>query len=79
MGFDRFPIPDYRRCIDAYLAAAHLTNPRARVTGISINTSHLEDAKARQLIDATASETGLPCSDPIRFGVEPIVDFLLNQ
>jgi len=79
MGFDDFPIPDYRTCMDAYLRAARLTNPRVRVVGISVNTSHLSEPAARELLANTSEQTGLPSVDPIRFGVEPIVDYLLQQ
>jgi len=79
MGFERFPIPGYQVCIEQYLAAARLTNPDAKVIGISVNTSHLSATDARTLLDRTALETGLPCSDPIRFGVEPIVDQLVGR
>lgn len=79
MGFERFPIPDYQVCIERYVAAARLTNPGAEVVGISVNTSHLTAQQARILLDRTATETGLPCSDPIRFGVAPIVDRLAGH
>jgi uncharacterized NAD-dependent epimerase/dehydratase family protein len=79
MGFERFPIPSYQFCIERYEAAARLTNPGARVIGISVNTSHLSASDARTLLDRTALETGLACSDPIRFGIEPIIDQLAGQ
>jgi uncharacterized NAD-dependent epimerase/dehydratase family protein len=79
MGYESFPIPSYRRCIDIYVAAASLTNAKAQVVGISLNTSHLDDASAQALVVQTAAETGLPCSDPIRFGVEPLVNYLLEK
>jgi uncharacterized NAD-dependent epimerase/dehydratase family protein len=79
MGYDSFPIQSFQACIDAYVAAARMTNPQARVVGISLNTSHLkEDRDARQLLAATAKDTSLPCCDPIRFGVGEIVDHLLR-
>jgi uncharacterized NAD-dependent epimerase/dehydratase family protein len=79
MGHESFPIPSYQQCIDTYVAAARLTNPKARVAGISLNTSHLTDAAARDLLKRTVSETNLPCCDPIRYGVEAIVDGLVGE
>jgi uncharacterized NAD-dependent epimerase/dehydratase family protein len=80
MGYDDFAVADFRTCVDTYVAAARLTNPRTRVVGISLNTSHLTDNReARKLLQATAQETSLPCCDPIRFGVGEIVDNLLRQ
>lgn len=78
LGYETFPIPSWRECIDRYVEAARLTNPAAKVLGISLNTSHVNEGEARRLIDSAAKETGLPCSDPIRFGVENIVDRVLN-
>jgi uncharacterized NAD-dependent epimerase/dehydratase family protein len=80
MGDYNFPIPSYQACVDTYVAAARLTNARASVVGISLNTSHIkDDREARKLLEATAKETSLPCCDPIRFGVGEIVDNLLRQ
>jgi uncharacterized NAD-dependent epimerase/dehydratase family protein len=80
MGYVDFPIADFATCADTYLAAARLTNPRARVVGISLNTSHIaDDRDARKLLEATTRETSLPCCDPIRFGVGEIIDNLLRQ
>jgi len=78
LGFDNFLIPDYRTCIDMYVAAARLTNPAAHVVGISLNTSRLADDEARALLRKTAQETGLPCCDPIRSGIDAIVDALIE-
>ncbi|MET0535432.1 MAG: N-acetyltransferase DgcN [Steroidobacter sp.] len=79
MGYEDFPIVDFRTCADAYLAAARLTNPNARVVGISLNTSHLKDKRqARKLLEKTTRETSLPCCDPIRLGVGEIIDNLLR-
>jgi D-glutamate N-acetyltransferase len=77
LGFDKFPIPDYRTCMDAYVAAARLTNPAARVVGISLNTSQLAAGPATDLLHET-TRAGLPCCDPIRTGVDAIVDALLE-
>jgi uncharacterized NAD-dependent epimerase/dehydratase family protein len=79
MGYENFPIPSYQRAIETYVAAAALTNPKARVVGISLNTSHLPESEARALVARTEAETSLPCSDPIRFGVEGVVSQLLTR
>jgi uncharacterized NAD-dependent epimerase/dehydratase family protein len=59
-----------------YLAAARLTNPRVRFVGVALNTAAVEPRAAEALLARTAAETGLPCVDPIRTGVAPIVDIL---
>jgi uncharacterized NAD-dependent epimerase/dehydratase family protein len=77
LGYEKFPIPDYRTCIDTYLAAARLTNPAVRAVGISLNTSHLSEPQAARLLRETQERTTLPCCDPIRFGIDAIVDHLI--
>ncbi|WP_294051679.1 N-acetyltransferase DgcN [Sphingomonas sp.] len=77
LGFD-YGVPDLRRCIDMNVAAAQLTNPEARVVGISVNTSRMEPAAVDAAIRDIEAQTGLPCSDPIRHGVDRILDVLLN-
>jgi uncharacterized NAD-dependent epimerase/dehydratase family protein len=44
--------------------------------GVSLNTSKLGAVEAAALLAATGDRLGLPCIDPIRIGVAPIVDML---
>jgi uncharacterized NAD-dependent epimerase/dehydratase family protein len=47
--------------------------PPARVLGIAVNTSPLvTDAEAQDYLTAITQQTGLPASDPVRFGVVPL-------
>ena len=50
----------------------------APVIAIALNTFDLSDAKARAAIEATAAETGLPTTDPVRYDPAPIADALLS-
>ncbi|HEY9643213.1 MAG TPA: DUF1611 domain-containing protein, partial [Coleofasciculaceae cyanobacterium] len=43
-----------------------------------LNTFHLSEAEAKEAIAQTHQATGLPCTDVIRFGAEPIVDAILG-
>ena len=74
-----FPIPGYRDCFDAYLAAARLTNPAARFAGVRLNTSPLDEKEAARAVERVAQEVSLPCCDPIRHGVGRIVDRILGS
>ncbi|MGH8130472.1 MAG: DUF1611 domain-containing protein, partial [Steroidobacteraceae bacterium] len=76
-GYDGFAIPSYETCFETYLAAARLTNPKARFAGVCLNTSHLGDNEAARAIANVAKQVSLPCCDPIRNGVAPIVDRIL--
>jgi uncharacterized NAD-dependent epimerase/dehydratase family protein len=49
----------------------------APVAAIALNTRGLSDEEARAACEAAASETGLPATDPVRFGAEPILDAVL--
>jgi uncharacterized NAD-dependent epimerase/dehydratase family protein len=68
------PLPSIGAVIEMTVALGRLTNPDIRPVGIAINTEALDDVAARAEIDRTAAEYGLPASDPVRYGVGPIVD-----
>jgi uncharacterized NAD-dependent epimerase/dehydratase family protein len=42
-----FAMPTYAEGFARTVEAARLTNPAARIAGISVNTSHLAEAEAR--------------------------------
>ena len=42
----------------------------AKVRGIALNTAKLDEAAARRAIDQAAAETGLPATDPVRYGAD---------
>lgn len=75
-GLPGWPLPGFRECIEANERAAHLTNPKAKVIGMSMDTSRLSAAEADKLLKKTADELGMPCVDSVRTGVGPIVDRL---
>jgi uncharacterized NAD-dependent epimerase/dehydratase family protein len=70
-------LPDLGECLDRNLESARLTSPEVRAAGICLNTSGLEPDEARRLCDRTADRLGLPCTDPMAFGVDAIIDELL--
>lgn len=70
-------LPELGECLEANLQAAKLTSPDVRAAGICLNTSHLDAAEARRVCEETEDRLGLPCTDPVAFGVEPIIDQLL--
>jgi len=51
-----------------HLKFARRTNPDARCGGVSLNTSRLEEGKARAVIAAVATKLRLPVADPLRPG-----------
>jgi uncharacterized NAD-dependent epimerase/dehydratase family protein len=70
-------LPDLATCLERNLEAARLTSPGVRAVGICLNTSGLDPGEARRLCDSTGDRIGLPCTDPIAFGVDALLDELL--
>ncbi len=70
-----FPIPDLNDAIKMYEAVAGMIRP-AKIVGICVNTFGLGESEARSLVDGYAKHTGLPATDPVRYGVENLVDAL---
>jgi uncharacterized NAD-dependent epimerase/dehydratase family protein len=72
-----FPTPSLPVAIERYLDAARLTNPAARMVGISFNTSALGDAERHELFAKTEKALGLPCFDPLKSPMNAVIDRIL--
>ncbi len=75
-GLPDYPLPTLRACMDANLAAAHLTNPEARFIGVAVNTSQMDKSSIEAYLRRVESELELPTVDPFTEGVAPLVDRL---
>jgi len=63
-----FPITELPGFIELHEGIAMLVAP-SKVVAVALNTSlHPDDDEAREIIAASAAETGLPTDDPVRFG-----------
>jgi uncharacterized NAD-dependent epimerase/dehydratase family protein len=69
------PLKDYVRMYESMAGLVHPT----RTVAISLNTYDLDDAEARAACEAATRETGLPCTDPVRFDPAPLVDAVLGS
>jgi uncharacterized NAD-dependent epimerase/dehydratase family protein len=78
-GLPDYPLPDLREAIDRNLQAGALTNPAVRCVGLCINTSRLSDADQTAYLGRASNALGLPCVDPMRTGVEPLLDQIARQ
>jgi uncharacterized NAD-dependent epimerase/dehydratase family protein len=72
-GFEGIRVLTPQEAMPLYLAAARLTNPQAHFVGVSLNTSAMSPIDASVTLRSTQEALGLPCVDPIRTGVVPIV------
>ncbi|HZO91964.1 MAG TPA: DUF1611 domain-containing protein [Chthonomonadaceae bacterium] len=74
-------IPPLREVAAVYEAvcAAGGALPAAKVVGIALLCVGLEDAAARRALEETGAETGLPVTDVVRFGADPLLDAILSR
>ena len=78
-GWPDFPLPSLQEVIDRTVEIGRRTNPKIKPVGISVNTSSLDEAEALSYLAEVEDETGLPATDPIRFGVGKLVDALQRE
>ena len=71
------PLPELIAACEALAALARPDGHRPRVRAVALNTALLPEAEARSAIAATADRTGLPCTDPVRFGASALLNALL--
>ena len=72
---DEYPVavPDVRRLVEVYEQAAGWIRP-AKVVGLALNTRALTEDDGRRAIEEARAATGLPATDPVRFGADVLVD-----
>lgn len=73
-----YPLPSVAEALAAHLPLARRTNPAARFVGISLNTQGMTEIDARAAMAALAP-LGLPVCDPLRFGLDDVLDQMLAQ
>ncbi|KQT47939.1 EBNA-1 nuclear protein [Methylobacterium sp. Leaf456] len=69
-------LPTIREVIDLTVQLGRLTNPDIRPVGIAVNTHGLPESQARTLLQEAEAAHELPATDPVRFGVDGILDRL---
>ncbi|AFZ56701.1 DUF1611 domain-containing protein [Anabaena cylindrica FACHB-243] len=74
------PIPPLPEVIKMYEMVASAAGAFAKVpvVGIALNTRNLDEAEARSAIAQTTIETGLPCTDPVRFDAGLLLDAVMR-
>lgn len=70
------PIPSLVELVALYEGAIGWVRP-ARVLAVALNTRGLDEDAALAAVDAARAETGLPATDPVRFGADAILEAVL--
>ena len=72
------PLPKVIRLYEAVAVAAGAFAP-VSVVAIALNTAHLDAPAAQLAVAQTQAETGLPCTDPVRFGAEVLLNAVMDN
>lgn len=72
------PLPEVIRLYEAVAGAAGAFAP-VSVVAIALNTVHLDTSAAQLAIEQTHAETGLPCTDPVRFDAKALLNAVLEN
>ncbi len=75
-GWPDYPTPTFEKCMELHLLEARLTNRSVQFVGLSINTSALPENERSDYLKSLASETGLPCVDPVANGSTAIAEHI---
>ncbi|MBG6209575.1 putative NAD-dependent epimerase/dehydratase family protein [Labrenzia sp. EL_126] len=67
-------LPTIEQVIETTIQLGRLTNPAIQCIGIAVNTAALEDDEALAFLAKVGEKHGLPATDPVRYGMEAIVD-----
>lgn len=70
------PIRPLPELISIYEAATSWVDHPAKVKAIAVNTRGLDNEAARAELERVSAETGLPATDPVRFGGDTLLDAL---
>lgn len=72
-----FRVPALEVAAERHLEAARLTNPAARLAGVSLNTSGLDAESRARLISDIERRMHMPCFDPLKTSLEGVVNRVL--
>ena len=80
----QIPLPTLQELVSLCEALAALGRPRAagdppRVRAVALNTARLGEQEARSAVASVSDQLGLPCSDPIRWGGERLLEAVTDS
>ena len=77
-GYPGHPLPGLVELVELHERLSLPLRP-AKVACVALNTRFLGEAEAREAVESTAAETGLPTDDPVRFGSYRLLDAVLES
>jgi len=77
-GYPGQPLLSLPELVDLYTRVG-LPARRPVVAAVALNTAHLDDGAARAAIDTASDLTGLPATDPVRFGADLLLDAVISD
>ena len=78
-GWPDFDLPTIQEVIDRTTDVGKRTNPNIRCIGISVNSSNFDETEALAQMAELEKNYGLPVVDPIRFGVEKLIEVIVES
>lgn len=80
-SYPHVPIPPLREVIRLYelVASAAGAFAPAPVVGVALNTAPLDEVEAQAAIAQVEADTGLPCTDPVRYGGDKLLDAVAGR
>ena len=75
-GLPGYSLPSLEAVRDMALQLARVANPACEVIGYAVNTQNMDDDAARAYLAYIEVKTGLPATDPYRYGAGKLVDAL---
>lgn len=76
-GLPNYALPGIEAVRDMALALARVANPACVAVGVSINTQAMTEADALAYLADVEQRTGLPATDPFRFGAGKLVNAMI--
>ncbi|AFY76275.1 hypothetical protein Ple7327_0846 [Pleurocapsa sp. PCC 7327] len=70
------PLTEVAKLYEMVASAAGVFG-QVKVKAIALNTSHLDAEAAQEAIERVRQDTGLPCTDVVRFGADSLLDRVL--
>ena len=76
------PLPPLSELVALTEGLARLARPAdaapARVRAVALNTARLDASAARQAVGEVSEELSLPCTDPVRWGADPLLEAVME-